>query len=193
MASASGVGGGGIALSVLGGGLSMFGALSEGAANARMANYRAGIADMNSQIAKQNADYARTVGEAQARRSGMKTAEVIANQKTAQSGSGLDVNFGSPAAVRDSTAALGREDQSTIRETAARRAYGYDVEAANQTAQAGVERAAASNAKRTALLKSLSSFVGSASSVSDKWLQGKQQGLWGAAEDDGIRSYAPGY
>lgn len=182
-----------IGTTVAAGGVEAFGNLSGGAATSRMHNYRAGIADMNSRIAKQNADYTRNQGEVEARRSGMKTAETVSKQKTIQSGSGLDVNFGSTAAVRDSTSDLGYEDQTTIRETAARRAYGYEVEAENLRTQAGIERTSGSNAKKSALLKTLGTVLGTASSVSGKWQQGGQAGLWGRGTDDGTRAYGPGY
>src|SRR5437879_3754547 len=141
------------------------GARAAGDAQARQYQYQAGVADMNKKVADQNRDYAFAAGEVEAQQSGMKTRQEIGTQKTIQSASNLDVNTGSGADVRESQGAVGQENQNLIRSNAARRAYGYEVEAANATAQGQVYRMSADNARTAADYKVASSIIGTATSV----------------------------
>lgn len=153
------------------------GSLMSGEANAGMYKYQSGIARINQQIAKQNADYSRKVGEVEAQTSGMKTKAQIGTIKTAQAASGLDINKGSADDVRDSQHEIGAYDQGIIRSNAARRAYGYEVEAAKDVAQAGAYDRAASNAKDAGVIGAISSILGGAGSVSSKWLDASRTGI----------------
>lgn len=119
-------------------------------AEGRAWQYKAGIADLNKSIAKQNADYARWTGDVEAQESGLRTRAQVGETRAKQAGSGLDVNFGSAVATRGSETALGQFDQSVIRSNAAKRAYGYDVEAVGHEAEAGLARMAADTSKTAA-------------------------------------------
>jgi hypothetical protein len=153
------------------------GALSSimgGDSQSAMYGYKAGIAKQNAQIAKQNADYARKVGEVEAQRQGMETRFTVGKQKVAQAASGLDVDSGSAVDVRESTGDIGRQDQAVTRANAARKAYGFEVEAAEKEAEATMMEYAGKSSKKAGLLGAASSLLGGASSVSGKWLQYKQ-------------------
>lgn len=162
-----------MAASGAGAGVSAFGKLSEGAANQGMYQYQSGVAALNHKIALQNADYERKVGEVKAQEMGMKTRFQMGETKVAQAAGNIDVSRGSAAAVRDSEHELGLHDQATTRANAARRAYGYDVEAAQDTAQMRMYSEAASQSRRAGEISAISSILGGASSVSDKWAQMK--------------------
>lgn len=162
----------------LGSGVGAVGSIMGGQAQSGMYKYQAGIAQMNQQIAEQDADYSRSVGEVEAQQSGMKTRFQIGNIKAGQSGSGLDVNSGSAALVRKSQHEVGMEDQAVIRSNAAKRAYGYEVEAAQQTAQGQVYKMAAEKSETAGTIGAITSILGGASSVSGKWLQAKQVGIF---------------
>ena len=162
------------------------GATNQGAAQQQMNAYQAGIAQVNSTIDKQNASWALETGEVEALKSGQKTGFTVATEKTAQSGSGLDVNTGSAAAVRDSTLKIGQIDQGIIKTNSARRAYGFTVEAAAEDAEAVMDITAGDNAVKAGTLGAVTSLLGGASSVSSKWIQGSQAGMFsssGAAVD----------
>src|SRR5882762_4756549 len=116
-----------------------FGAEEGGAAAAKADQYKAAIAQMNAKIAKQNADYTRSVGEVQAQQSGMKTRAQVGQTVATQGASGFDVNKGSNVAVRQSETEIGQYEQTVIRSNAAKKAYGYEVEAANDTAQSQLD------------------------------------------------------
>lgn len=180
----------GLGTSLAGGLLSAYGNYQSGVANEKMYNYRAAVADINSKINMQNSDYALTVGEKQGVQYGMKAAQTQGQIKVGQAASGLDVNTGSAKNVQDSQSKITRMDLDTIRSNAAKTAYDYRVAATSDQNQAAMDRAAASNAKRAGTLGALGSLIGTASSVSSKWMQGKTAGLWGN-DSGGVTLWGP--
>lgn len=165
-----------IGSSVAGGLLGAAGAKQSAQAESEMYQYKAGIALANKKIEEQNADYAFKVGEQEAGRFGIKTRQNIGSIRAAQSGSGLDVNTGSAVQVRESAHDLAAMDMATIRQNAARQAYGYKVKAWEAGQEATLYGMAASKAKTAGNINVLSSLISGASSVSSKWMQAKQVG-----------------
>lgn len=164
---------GGMVSTAAGGILGAFGAQEQGEAQSKMYQYQAGVARINQKIAEQNADYARAAGEVEAQKSGMETRARVGQIRAAQGASNLDVNTGSAAAVRASQQAVGQEDEAIIRANAARKAYGYEVEATQDKAQVGLDTMAASQSKTAGDIGAMASILGEASSVSSKWMQYK--------------------
>jgi hypothetical protein len=160
----------GLGAAALGGVVSAFGNYQQGQASAAEATYQAGVAQMNQQIAQQNANYALYAGEVQAQQQGIKTAQQIATTKAEQGAGGLDVSSGSNALVRQSEYNVGQEDIALIRSDAAKRAYGYQVEGVQYGAQASLDKYAASESKIAGTTAAIGSILGGASSVSSKWL-----------------------
>lgn len=144
-------------------------AVYSGNAQAAQAGYQAQVAANNATIAQQNATYALQAGAAKEQASRIKTAALVAQQKAIQGASGLDVNSGSDVDVRGSTNVLGELDALTIRNNAAREAYGYGTQGSNFTAQAGLDRAAASNDATSGYIGGASSLLSSASSIGEKF------------------------
>ncbi len=89
-----------------------------------------------------------------------------------QGASGLDVGSGSAKQVRQDQQQLTRTSETSIRSTAAKTAFNYEVEGAGFTAQAGADSAAGKNAMTAGMIGAASSILGSASSVSSEWLKG---------------------
>lgn len=176
----------GTAASVAGGAVATGGALAKGAADRNQYQYQAGVALLNQNIAKQNAAYTRDVGENAAFISGRKTQATIAQQKVGQSAGGLDVNTGSNLDIRKSTTDVGAIDQATIRQNYAKKAYGYEVEAATKGAEAEGDVIAGDQASKAGNINAASSILGTVSSVSSKWLQGSS--VFGGA-NSGITTY----
>lgn len=160
-----------------GGVISVVGALMEGDAKAKGFAYKASVARMNAEIAKQNKEWALRTGEKEAIQTGQKTAQMIGAQKVAQAAGNLDVAVGSPAEVRESQRTIGLKDQTTIRENAGRRAYGFDIEAEKHKAEAGMYDVASTNARTASYFKAAGSVLGSATSVAGKWSEGQQYGM----------------
>lgn len=167
----------GAGASAAGGITSAIGAILGGNAQASTYKYQSGVALINKQIALQNADYSRKVGEVEAQQSGMKTAAQISSTKSIQSASGIDVNSGSHVGVRDSEEEIGQLDESIIRSNAAKKAYGYEVEASKDEAESKVLDSASSKSKMAGYLSAFGSVLGAAGSVSSKWLQASQVGI----------------
>lgn len=172
------VAGVGMAATAAGGILGAFGSRAEGQAKSNMYNYQASVAKINEDIAKQNATYAKEVGEREAQKLGMKGRYEVGQAKALQSGRGLDVNTGSNAAVRDSMEMVSAHEQAVARANSAKKAYGYEVEAVSQRAQGTMSRMAAADAERAGELGFYTSLLGTASSVSSKWLQGSRAGVY---------------
>ena len=162
----------GIAASIAGAGIGAAGALSKGSSEAGMYNYQAGVADINSKIAKQNAAWSLGAGGVQAEQLGQKQAQRMGAIKAGQGANGLDVNSGSASGVRTSQTQTDEQDQGIVQTNAARRAYGYEVESAKFDADAAAARASGENAKTAGMFGAMSSLISGASSVASKWTQG---------------------
>ena len=169
----------GLASSGASGALGIFGSLFGGSAKADAYKYQSSMAWQNAAIAKQNQKYALDIGEQQAEKAGIAGAAQAGQIKAAQGASGVDVNSGSAKQVQDSQHLVSQMDLNTIREKAAKTAYDFSVQATNYENQARGYDKAASNAKTEGILGAVSSFIGTVGSVSSKWLQGQQLGMWG--------------
>lgn len=168
----------GIGTTLVGGLLSAFGANKQAKATSDMYLYQAQVAKINSDIDKQNAAYARTVGEQNAIRQGLKGGQQVAAIRASKAASGLDVNTGSAADVQRSQEKINEMDLDQIRSNAAKTAYDYEVQSTMDLNQAGLYSRAASNAKSSGGINALASLIGTAGSVSDKWLKGTQMGIF---------------
>lgn len=170
-----------IGLTVAGGAVTAYGQYSSGQAQDKAYQYKAGVAQLNQQVAKQNADYYRKAGEVEAEKSGFASRWREGNIKAGQGASNIDVNSGTSSMVQDSQKEIGRWDQATIRSNAARRAYGAEVEGINYSAQANIDRMAGANAARAGGISAVGTLLGTAGSVAGKWTQAS--GAFGSAYD----------
>lgn len=168
----------GIGSSLAGGLVSASGAMAKGQADKAMYDYQSGVALLNQKIAKQNAEYAIRAGGTAAYQSGLKTKDVVGQQKAIQGASGVDVGSGSNVTVRADTTKIGQLDQQTIRENYAKKAYGYEVEAEIKGTEAVANRVAGEQAEKAGEMNALSSILGTVGSVSSKWYQGKMSGVF---------------
>ena len=147
------------------------GELYKGFADAASYKYQSGVAAVNQKIALQNAEFSRAVGESQAERSGIKTAQEVGQTKATQGASGFRAGEGSGGKVIESEQMIGEAEQNTLRSNASRAAYGHEVEAINFGAQSKLYSMASTTSKVSGSINAASSFLGGASSTSDKWLQ----------------------
>ena len=170
----------GLASSLASGLIGASGASASGAAQQQMYNYQAGVALLNKQIAEQNAEYTRNVGELQATKYGLQAAQQLGRIKVAQAASGLDVNSGSAAQIRSSQEMLTRTDLTQIRSNAAKTAYNFEAQGAQYGAQATLDTMAGMNARSAGMVNAASSIIGAAGSISSEWLQGQRLGAWGS-------------
>src|SRR5215510_7675572 len=168
---------------------------------ANISKYQAAVSLLNRDISKQNAAYARDVGEVKAQMVGMKHRAEQGEMIATQGASGLSVAGGSATRVREGMIELGYYDQMQTRASAAKTAYGYEIEATMHEAQAdvykytaemqedqrdneltaanmtkqsmGILQQASNLADTSAGINIMGSIAGAAGSVADKWMGGK--------------------
>lgn len=178
--------GAGMGLSAIGTITKMFGGNAEAESVSKMHAYKAGLARQNAAILRQNSDWTVEAGERNASLSGLTTGFRIGGIKTAQAASGFDVNEGTPAEVREAQRKTGYEDQSTIRREAGRKALGFRNQAAGLDAEAAMEDQASANARKSGKLGMISTLLGGAGSVADRWAKWSKVG---GSASSGITTY----
>lgn len=157
--------------------LGITGARASSDAQAQAANYQAAVARNNQIIAEGYADRATMTGYTKAEQQDYKTRAILGTAKATQAASGVDVNSGSPLAVRESIAEIGELDKETIMYNAQNEAYGYKVKGAGFGADAQLDKMKADNAITAGDYAVTSSLLSGASSVSSKWLGYQQKGM----------------
>lgn len=172
----------GIGTSLLGSLFGASGAMQSGAAQSGEFMYKAGLAQMNAQIAEQNSNYSIAKGEQEAGIYGMQARQKAGQIKADQGAGGLDVNSGSNLAVQQSQHTVSQMDLNTIRTNAAKVAYDYRVQAEEFRSEAAMDMIGAMNSRSAARTNAMASLIGGASSVADKWLKGNEVGLWGSGD-----------
>jgi hypothetical protein len=153
----------------------------QGAANAAMYQYKAGVALINKQVNETNANWALETGDIKSEEAGLKAGQEIGQTKVQQGASGLDVNSGTNQAVRETQQSVSKFDQGIIQWDAAKTAYGFEEKAMTDTAEANLDVMAASSAKTGGTIAEIGSFLSGGSSVASKWYQGTQQGVFGSS------------
>lgn len=176
-----------IASTIGGAATSAMGAERSGAAAKARYTYQSGVAQINKQIAEQNADYAIKAGEVSAQRSGMETRAKVGATRVGEAASGLDINTGSKARVISSVEDVGEQNQAVIRSNAAKTAYNYQVQATGLDAESKLDLMAGDDAKQAGDIKAFGSILGGVSSVSSKWLQASSSGMF----NSNSRSFDP--
>jgi hypothetical protein len=164
---------GGTSLALMGAGMgAMAGStIQTGIVSSESANYQAQVARNNQQIAQQNANYATQRGNVMVQQKQQQTAQAEGNIRAAAGASGIDVNSGSSVRLQSDTAKLGTFDALTIRNAAAREAYGYNTQGMSYQAQASLDQYEATADLEGGFLKGMGSMVASAGQVNSKWGQ----------------------
>lgn len=158
-----------LATTVAGGVFSAVGAYNQNEAASKAASY-------NAAVANNAATFARQQGEIKAQASDRQTAALLGRQKAAYAAGNLDVNSGSPLDIQADTARFGRLNSLTIRNNAAREAWGYQ-------AGANLDTAESQGYAQAAPMAAAGSLIGTAGDVAGKWSQFQTSG---AFNDGGI-------
>lgn len=168
----------GLGATLFSGMMGVKGAQAAGATQAGQYEYQAGLAEINAQSAKDNAEYTRRVGELKAMQYGLSAGQRTGAIKAGLGASGLDVNSGSARDVIASDELVKGMDLSMIRSNALKTAYDYDVQSTQFKNQAQLYRMGAEDAKTATKYNVASSILGTVTSVSSKWLQGNTLGMF---------------
>ena len=138
-------------------------------------------AEYQSQVAQNNADSADEAardaikrGEIAAQNQRRKNSQLLGTQRAVQAARGLDIGEGSALAILEDTAYFGEVDEQTIRDNAAREAWGISIQGGNYKAQAGLLDAQANgiNPLFSGATAAAGSYLGSGGTVSGKWFEG---------------------
>jgi hypothetical protein len=144
-----------------------------------MYQYKAGVAQANARIAAANAQYEREVGDIRVQRAGLEGGQTLGTMKVGQAASGLQIGTGSAALARTSQIAGIQSNEATIQSDAARKAYGYEVQGMDYSAEGGLDVMSAQNAQTAGQWQVASSLLGGATGVADKWSKFSQAGVPG--------------
>lgn len=172
--------GGSMALSGIGSLFGASGAREQGAATQTADTFKAMMAMNNAQIERQNADWAMAAGDVAASNRGLQGRFQVGGQKvsfaaTQGGGEGVDVHGKSVQDVLAGTRMATMQDSLTIRSNAAKEAYGHQVAAQSDTAQATIDTMAGQQAQRAGQISADTSLLSGASSVlgtAARWWQG---------------------
>jgi hypothetical protein len=156
--------------------ISAVGGVGQGYAAAGAANYNAKMAQNNAAVAEQNANFAGAVGEENVGAAGAKTKAQVAAITANQGASGVSVGSGSNVDVRESAARVGMLDELNIRSAAARQAYGFQTQAANDLAQSKLDKSEATKDITGGFINAGASILGGAGKAAELGMFGDKSG-----------------
>lgn len=131
---------------------SLFGASSQADAMKSQGEYQKTVADFNAQLSELQAQDAIDRGGKEAQQVKMQAKQMIGSQRAVMAANGVSVDTGSAAEVQADTQKMATQDAITIRNNAAREAWGYKTQALNYTTQGNMAKnAGAVNAGNTLL------------------------------------------
>jgi hypothetical protein len=180
-----------LGLGALGTGASVLGQINQQSAAGAQQNYLAQLSRQRQQLADQQAQDALQRGQVAEQKQRDLTAQRIGTQTAALAAQGTDLE-GSPTDILGDTARAGEQDALTIRNNAAREAWGYETQAAGSGADAALRES-----YEPSYLGAGTSLLMGASSLADKWDRFMQTdptgGGMGAAGTPGSPYYGPVY
>lgn len=179
-----------LALGAAGTGASVLGQINSQAAAGAQASYMAQMSRQRQALAQQQADDALRRGQIAEQRQRDLTAQRIGTQQAALAAQGTDLE-GSPTDILGDTRRAGEFDALTIRNNAAREAWGYQVQGAGFGADASLRESF-----RPSYLGAGASLLMGASSLADKWRKYQQVDpgdSMAAAGTPGSAYYGPVY
>lgn len=141
------------------------------------------IGDMNAMIAEYQAEDAITRGQFNEKRQRQTTEKVIGSQRAGFAAGGVDVNSGSALNTQADAAYLGELDALTIRQNAAKEAWGFKVQAAGSRYQG-------KNAEREGYMGAANTVISGAGSMLLSYYGGDYGGVR-APSTGGMSPYGP--
>ena len=160
-----------IAASVAAAGISAISAEKQGEMQANAADYQAAVARNNQILANQSAQQAIAQGGVDAGQAQQKAAQQLSLVRAKEAASGVTLDSGSALDVQSDTAKSGALDALTIRNDAARKAYGFEVQGAQLGSQAQFDVVQGENDQQLADLKAADSLLSGASSSANQGMR----------------------
>jgi hypothetical protein len=165
---------GGLLTSAFGAGMSATSAYSQAKNQQAALQAEAQVAQNNATIAGWQAEDSIARGEVAAGQALLKGGQVKGAQRAAMAANGVDLSVGSAQLVLNDTDYLTSVDAATLRDNAAREAWGYRQQARGYTDRAGAARSGAGSI--SPWLSAGTSLLGSATSVASRWYQTNARG-----------------
>lgn len=128
------------------------GAIKNSQAQREQADYQANQDSFNATVTDLQAADAIARGETDAQNAGIQAAQLKGTQKAAFAGQGVDVSTGSAADLIAETDKMSMLDILTIKNNAAKEAFGYKAQGAGYLNQADITKKAGKSAANTTLL-----------------------------------------
>jgi hypothetical protein len=170
-----------LGLAAAGAGISAYGKYEAGQGTQASMAYQAQIAANNAIIAKQNAQWDIHAGEAAANAAGLKTRAQVGSTVAKMAASGIATGVGSAAETVAGEREVGAINSMTIRSNASRQAYGDEVQATSDTAQAQLDTMEGRQAAEAGDLGAMGSLLSSASTTGKYFPGGSLSKFFGGA------------
>jgi hypothetical protein len=154
-----------LGLAAAGAGISAYGKYESGQSTQAAMAYQSQVAQNNAAIAKQNAQWDIQAGEAAANATGLKTRAQVGSTVAKMAAGGVATGVGSAADTVAGEREVGMINAMTVRSNASREAYGQEVAATSDQAQAGLYGMEGSQAAEAGDLGAIGSLLSSASTT----------------------------
>jgi len=148
-----------------------FGASRQAEATQNAYNYQAAVNRNNAQIAEWQAQDAVTRGAKAEQTQRLKAAQLKGSQRAAFAARGVALDEGSPLAILQDTDYMGEMDALTIRDNAAREAWGHRTQGANYSGDASMLSARADAESPSGA--AFNTLLTGAGAVADSWYRRK--------------------
>ena len=125
-------------LQLAGAAVSTAGAYNKSKSDKAAYEYQGAVNRNNATIAEWQARDAITRGQKAEQQQRLKVAQLKSTQRASFAARGMAVDEGSPLSILDDTDFMGEQDALTLRDNAAREAWGYRVQAGNYAGDAGM-------------------------------------------------------
>jgi hypothetical protein len=156
-----------LGLTAAGAGMSVMGAYGKAGSTQAAYEYQAQVAQNNAIAAEWQAQDAITRGQVAEARQRMNTAQLKGTQRASLAARGLDLGEGSALNILTDTDYMGELDALTIRDNAAREAWGYRENAKGAMSDAAMMRMRAS--AESPAMAATGSLLSGATSVASSW------------------------
>jgi len=137
-----------VAVTVVSAGVDAYGKHKAGRAAQKQGNYVGAIEDQNAKFSEMQADDAVARGYEAAFKRRTESRQLAGASRAAMAAQGIDVNTGSALDIQENNQRIGELDMVTIKNNAARQAWGYQVEALQHRQQAHLARIGGTNLGR---------------------------------------------
>ena len=169
----------GLAASLASTAFGVYGSIQQGKAAEQQANYQAQVSRNNAITSQRQAADAIERGKIEEDQHRKKVQQLLGSQRAGISGSGFDLGDDTSLSILGDTAAMGELDALTIRNNAAREAWGFEVQGSNYTAEAGLAKMRGQNAKTASMWQAGGDLLGGAAKFATDYKTGADKGLWG--------------